>query len=689
MAVEGKYDAVLSSHLRDMSPARWDALDAVVCALLLLFGVLQIVFVERAPDFRSDDVFYFDAARALIHQHFYGINGHPETNMPPGLSGLIALMCLARICGHVAILRIMAALQTAAFLATYAFLRQVTSRVAAVVICLLLITSPIYFSASTETLVAYFPYFVATMLALLVARDMEGLGSPRAIPFWTAFLALLCCLALMMASVAIALVGALVLRAALLRFSSIERSRHVSLGFLVAALVGAIVQGIWMHRTPAPLEWPLAGYPRPYLQQLLVKSGNDPELGMASFGDFVARIAANAADRTALLSQLIAHHWIDAHWASPAVAGVFILIIVGWLSSVRRSGGEVHDWYFAGHEFIYLLWPWTLEYRFFLPVAPLACLYVWRGAGTLASSFKGHARSLGAALLPLSILLAIGARGWLRDVEAGAVTHPAVQAKLSIGVWMVSALLATWLIWRGTAFPARFAPLRKSLTVAEVAPRLRSTNRIAAWVVTALLMAIGLTQQIAIARANIDPHSPLNGPRPDVDAGIWIRQHTDPHAVIMARHLPTTYHFSNRHEVWFPPSSNAALLMDGIRRLGVDYVVVVHRQDSYYLPPDDSCFDQLLRKYPRSFQLVFSNAEFRVFRTTDKATDAVEQRPHRDSIVTKRSTASRIPERDRDGEDSDRQQHGDAKSEREHVVSDGTQWLAKEHRLTSRAQAVA
>ena len=199
MAVEGKHDAVLSSRRRAMAPARWDAMDAVICALLLLFGVLQIVFVERAPDFGADDVFYFDAARALIHQHFYGINGHPETNMPPGLSGLIALVCLARMCSHVVILRIMAALQTLAFLASYAFLRQVTSRAAAVVICLLLVTSPIYFSTSTETLVAYFPYFVATMLALLVARHMEGLASPRSIPLWTALLALLCSVVLMMA----------------------------------------------------------------------------------------------------------------------------------------------------------------------------------------------------------------------------------------------------------------------------------------------------------------------------------------------------------------------------------------------------------------------------------------------------------------------------------------------------------
>ena len=189
MLPEAEHEEVLSSPAPSLAPVRWDAKDFAVCALVLLFGALQIVFVERAPDFQHDDVFYFDAARALIQHHFYGINGHPETNMPPGLSGLVALFCLARICSHVAILRVMAALQTAGFLASYAFLRQVTSRSAAAVICLVLISSPIYFSMSTETLVAYFPYFVGTMLALHVARHMEVFARPQAMPFWTALLA--------------------------------------------------------------------------------------------------------------------------------------------------------------------------------------------------------------------------------------------------------------------------------------------------------------------------------------------------------------------------------------------------------------------------------------------------------------------------------------------------------------------
>lgn len=611
MLPEGKREEVLSSPARADTPVRWNAMDVVVCAVLLIFGAVQIVFVERTPDFQRDDVFYFDAARALIQHHFYGINGHPETNMPPGLSGLIALSCMAQICSHVAILRVMAILQTAGFLASYAFLRQVTSRAAAAAICLLLISSPIYFSTSTEWLLAYFPYFVATMLALHVARHMEVCARPSAMLPWTALLALLCAASLMMASVAIALVGALALRALVLRVKPDRRGCNASGGFLVAVVISTVVQGIWMHHTPAPLEWPIAGYPRPYLQQLLVKNGNDPELGMASFGDFVARVAGNATDRIAFLGQLITHHWVANHWASFAVASLFILVVCGWLWSVRRTGGEVHDWYFAGHEFIYLLWPWELEYRFFLPVAPLACLYAWRGARIVALTLRNRARPLGMAWLPLSAILAIGAYGWLRQAEGGAVSHPAIQAKLSLALWLCSGVLAGWLVWRHSTLAAAFDTLRQSRAM----PRL-------AWGAVVLLIAVGLSEQVEIARANTDPRSSRNRPPPDVEAGIWLSQHTDPHAIVMARHLPITYHYSNRHEVWFPPSTNAALLMDGVRRLKVDYVVVVHRQYSYYRPPEDSCFAQLIRAYPGNFRLVYESPEFKVFKTIRSDTTA-------------------------------------------------------------------
>ena len=68
--------------------------DIVVLGVILAFGVLQFCFCDRAADFLHEDVFFADAARSLQHG-FYGIDGHPETNQPPGLSAILAILFLA------------------------------------------------------------------------------------------------------------------------------------------------------------------------------------------------------------------------------------------------------------------------------------------------------------------------------------------------------------------------------------------------------------------------------------------------------------------------------------------------------------------------------------------------------------------------------------------------------------------
>jgi hypothetical protein len=68
--------------------------------------------------------------------------------------------------------------------------------------------------------------------------------------------------------------------------------------------------------------------------------------------------------------------------------------------------------------------------------------------------------------------------------------------------------------------------------------------------------------------------------------------------------------------VWFPPSSDARLLMEGIRKHKIDYVVAVKRWYSYYRPLDDDCIPALLAKYPSALRLIEQTPEFRIFQVT-------------------------------------------------------------------------
>jgi hypothetical protein len=89
--------------------------------------------------------------------------------------------------------------------------------------------------------------------------------------------------------------------------------------------------------------------------------------------------------------------------------------------------------------------------------------------------------------------------------------------------------------------------------------------------------------------------------------------HTGGNAVVMARHVPITYHYSERKVVWFPPSSDPHLLMEGIKKQRVGFVIVVRRENSYYLPPDEDCFFQVLKTYPEAFRLIDQASDFRIF----------------------------------------------------------------------------
>src|SRR5215831_17432018 len=113
----------------------FDSIDVGTVGLILVFGVLQVLFVPRADGVLGTDVFYIDAARSMIQHHFYGVNGRPETNMPPGMSAMIAVMCLSGACAQATLHRVMAALQMLGWVASYALIRRLAPRPVAVAIC--------------------------------------------------------------------------------------------------------------------------------------------------------------------------------------------------------------------------------------------------------------------------------------------------------------------------------------------------------------------------------------------------------------------------------------------------------------------------------------------------------------------------------------------------------------------------
>jgi hypothetical protein len=605
-------------------------IDVAVYVLILSIGVLQFFHTARAPDFLGDDVFWADSTRSLVDHGYYGINGYAETNMPPGLPVILALLHAVGIGGHIACLRTMVVFATLGFLASYELLRRQVPRGVAAAACFLLISSRVHFDFVTRQVWPSYPYFFVTMCALLAAGKLEQATRARTRIGWGALLAALIAASLMTASVGIAFLGAMVMSVCVAFF----RDRRVAVArlkmYTVVFLVGAAVQGYWMlsrgHAAASAgigvEEWPVLGFPRSYVAQLPLKSGRHPELGMATLPDVGIRIVKNAAEYANLLSRMLVQRMPDLAWMSILVAGPLLLMAFGWGHSVWLTGGDLQDWYFAGYWFIYLLWPWGGEIRFFVPVSTLACLYMWRGGKALILSATNSPRALGIVCVPLAGLLAACAWLWMYGYGiARNLYNAGIEDEVSFVVWLLATVLAVWMVWanHGWLTPPSILWRRRPDQTSALRTSPQRILQLLGMVAVPSLIILGLTIQLANGRSNLDLNSDTNQPGQDVLAGEWTRSHTDAQAVVMARLVPTISHYSERKVIWFPPSSDPQLLIEGIRRHKVDFIIVVRREYNYYLPSDNDSFASLQKTHPKVFRLVCQRPGFRVFQVVEDA----------------------------------------------------------------------
>jgi len=202
---------------------------------------------------------------------------------------------------------------------------------------------------------ACFPYFFTTMIALLSGEVYDRAATARSRILWGAVFTAAVVASLLIASGTIALLGAMIAVVVSTSFKDRRLARTRLLKFLPVLLLGIAVQGLWMHRKPAPLEWALPGYPASYLNQLKVKSGNYPELGMATWRDIPGRVTTNLLLESDMLAQIVLRHGVNLTKVAVVIVPV-LLIAIGWVYSLWKTGGtDLVDWYFAGYEVIYLL----------------------------------------------------------------------------------------------------------------------------------------------------------------------------------------------------------------------------------------------------------------------------------------------------------------------------------------------
>jgi hypothetical protein len=190
-------------------------IDAIAVSSIVAAGICAFLLCSRERGFLFDDVFYADAGRSLIDNGFYGIQGRPEVNQPPGLPALLGLLCEAVSCSHLALVRAMVVCATAGLLAAHALLRRLAPPSVGAGICILLAIAMPWVELETRYLYPCFPFLLTSFLALFALHRAETVNRRSTRVAWSVASCVSVSASILTASAGIALLGAMAARVAL------------------------------------------------------------------------------------------------------------------------------------------------------------------------------------------------------------------------------------------------------------------------------------------------------------------------------------------------------------------------------------------------------------------------------------------------------------------------------------------
>jgi 4-amino-4-deoxy-L-arabinose transferase-like glycosyltransferase len=600
----------------DAAPKGITLVDVAALAGILCLGSLEFGLYQRGRDFYAGDISYFELALSLVRTHSYGFDFRPETMLPPGLPAILAALAIVLGDSHTIMVRAMAVFSTLGFGMAYAVLRREQGRAFAAATTVLVMASPTFFRLATRTVFSDLPFFFTSMCTIWAAIRLDrATTSKRRTVALGAVCAVSLVLSILLRSAGVTLCLGFGAWLAVTFFVDPARRIHRLRRFVPVLLAGLLAQSlwaVWANKNETPPEWPIGGYPGAYTNQLFLKNGNQPQLGRATLGDIPRRIEQNLVDRTVGYVEIVTGKGgrLPHTWFSPLVAIPIFLVMVGVLRSIWEKGGQPYDWYFLAYEALYLVWPWDFEIRFLLPVAPLACLYAWRGWNTcLDWTLRKPRAAVGWSSLTsivLGTLSAVYAR------EAGGF-----RPMIPVLGWVVIIAAAV------TSYLLRLHP--RSVPQPPIEPshthgKYPKGVRLAAVLTMVVVVGVDLAEEIKVGRENVLFDMSREVTYPDIVAARWIQAHTDKDAVVMARQLDVVYHYAERKVVWFPPMNDPQGLMDGISKHRVSFIIVLEQgTDNYWRPEDAECFDALSKAYPGAFRIVQESAHEKIYSVTATA----------------------------------------------------------------------
>jgi hypothetical protein len=579
------------------SPARRDAL---VVLLLLLLGAVHIAAVQRLENHIYDSSVYIVLARNILETGRYEFNFEPHTVYPPGLPVILAgVSLLTGRSGYDAYIRFISAFGTLGLVAWYFVLRRDAGRLASAAACLLMATSGPLFEMFTRDVFSDAPYFLLSGLALCCLLRLEQPAAQRSGYFLVAGVGLLTVAAALVRSAGVALSAAMLAWGLDAAWRRSKSSSLVMRAALLGGVAGLLAFAAWVGWSKSAERRDYEGeHMQSYASQFVTKDPHQPELGRASLGDMVLRMASNLPLQWSYIVAIYTRlPYVAALWFSPLIVVPLALLLVGSAACLYGHRGAVLAWYFLTYFAVYLLWPFDEGPRFMAPIAPLAFVLTWRGAVTAGCAVWSRPRTSAKVAAVAAMALAAGA------IAIG--PQDGAQARLSAAAWTVTALLLVFsILLARRAGPGAFAAVRRLFA------------RSASWPIGPALIAalaiLGLFRQARLARANLAPDPTRFGRHASADAAAWLR--TAGEGVVMAQQFAIIHQLTGRKVVNFPITSDPRTILEVARKTRTRYLVVVDRVKTDYFSPaeEDRCL-WLQRAYPQALQLVHRGPYYRIF----------------------------------------------------------------------------
>lgn len=510
----------------------------------------------------GDPAYYIGLARSLSSGQGYLFNGQPHVHYPPGFPLLLAPVVALFGPSVAAAQVVVAALAIVAVLMVW-FWARARGDVSPALAATLFGFSGAWFALATADVRSEPAYVVVTLGALLLIETW-----PERPSLWrllrAPLAAYLILAAVLMRSVGIALPAAVFATAVVRawRRESATGPRPVTLAVVaLPAAVFFVAWSLWVLQQQS-------GGPS-YFDLITLGDAREIDVPRAGLGGIALRVLVNLRAQLSHTAELLGNiGWAQPRWFSPLAWAAALAVGAGWVREFRREN-PLAAWYALAYAGVVLLWPFSEERRFILPLLPLLLVFAIRGAPALVR-FVGSLRPR---------TLALAAAG------VGVVSVAGLYLELRSGTYGRQDG-AFGLFWAALAVGGLVAAFRPAF-VAPLSSHRSATILFTLWTVG--YVAAGAVSIVRTAGANVAGTRVTSGS--SIREVLPVVESLPDDAVIMTDFASGVHFYTGRPTIELPKTASPDELLAWVEARTPNYVLGI--EHGFYLPRTSERIDSL------------------------------------------------------------------------------------------------